>query len=295
MNKTLKKTTTVNKKNTICEFCNKVFSNKSNKHRHQNYQCPRNPNKKASDKAESDISGIEINDSNGVDKDVVEKLRLEMKEEITSLMTDVIKNLAQKGGLISQNHIQNQTNIQNQNINTNINIYVTEKIDFVQALRDIYGWDEAKAINHIKNRISQGDGGDVELFCDIYLFKDKEHWPLIIKDKKTQHFLLKDANNNYIQDPGGIQLHNNFRANYTDTLLRLTNREINSVLSSKEDPDFEFKRDYLMDDFDLQAVQNKAFKLCCKDGDGRGRQTFLKKLSERIEITEKRQNNSIII
>ena len=98
-----------------------------------------------------------------------------------------------------------------------------------------------------------------------------------------------------LKAPGGIQLHNNFRSNYTDTLLRLSSREIKSVLSSKNEPDFEFKRDYLMDDFDLQAIQNKAFKLCCKDGEGRSRQVFLKKLSERIEITEKRQTPMITI
>ena len=286
-----KKVTAINKKNTVCEFCDRTFSNRSNKYRHQNYRCSMNPDRKILENKKSHIDA---------EKNDVEELRAEIKAEmrgeIASVMTDVIKNLVHNGGLINQNHIQtlNQTNIQNQT-NNNINIYLTEKVDFVQALRDIYGWDEAKAINHIKNRISQGDGGDVELFCDIYLFKDKDQWPLIFKDKKTHHFLLKDANNNYIQDPGGIQLHNNFRTNYTDTLLRLSSREINSVLNSKQDPEFEFKRDYLMDDFDLQAVQNKAFKLCCKDGDGRGRKTFIKKLSERIEITEKRQDNTITI
>ena len=277
------------KESYACAYCNKEFSQKSNKYRHQTHYCKMKPTE--------DISPSTSNTSmnkNGVD--LREEIKAEMREEIATVMTDVIKTLVQKGSLVNQNHIhtQNNTNIQHQTIN-NINIYLTEKIDFVQALRDIYGWDEARAINHIKNRISQGDGGDVELFCDIYLVKDMENWPLIFKDRKTLHFLLKDANNNYIQDPGGVKLHDNFRSNYMDTLLRLSSREINNVLSAKKDPDFEFKRDYLMDHFDLQAVQNKAFKLCCKDGDGHGRQIFIRKLSDRIDIIQRQQSTVTVL
>lgn len=280
-----KKKVQINKKAYSCDFCSQTFAYKSGKSRHQNYRCHMNTDL---------MNKTSRSDNNSAEVEDLKSEMNNMKEQFT-LMTNAIKSLAQNGGLVHQNHIQtqNNTNIQHQT-NNNINIYITEKIDFVQALRDIYGWDEAKAINHIKKRISQGDGGDIELFCDIYLFKDKENWPLIFKDKKTKHFLLKDANNNYIQDPGGVKLHDNFRSNYTDTLLRLSNREINSVLNSKQDPDFEFKRDYLMDDFDLQAVQNKAFKLCCKDGDSRERQTFIKKLSERIEIIEKQKDTNTI-
>ena len=180
-----------------------------------------------------------------------------MKQQINEL-TRIVKN-----NIIKGNNPITTVNIEHQNIQNNITIYVTEKIDFVQALQDRYGWTEARAIRHIKERISQDNNGDVDLFCDIYLVGKKEDWPIICQDEKKAIFLIKDSNNNLIRDPGGFQLHQNFKKNYTDTLLRLTNRELNKVIDHKVGtPDFEVLRDDLMDNFDLQMVQTKTFSLC---------------------------------
>ena len=255
-----------------CEFCDRVFNDNSNRHKHQKYRCP-NRDKHTTLSEDRDINKEVIN----TEKDKMISIIKEQSEQINELK-NMVKEVM-KNGLQQQVQIQNQTNIQNQN---NI-IYINDKVDFIEVLTKRFGGDEDKAIRYIKEKISRNLQGDIELFCDIYLVGNKEDWPFIMTDEKNKIFLIKDREGGkYITDTGGYQIFQNFKSNYTDTLLRLTSREINKVTKhNTEAPDFEFKRDYLLDTFDLGCVQNKMYGLSKSDP-----QPFIKKLSVRIKQIE---------
>lgn len=280
----------------VCNFCDQSFTHRSNKYRHQKFRCHNNPDA-ITEKTEQKISTIEQGEDMNIN--LSELKGDDIKSVLGSILKSTIENQNQKieemmneklTELIEKKFTGQRINIENQNnINNNITIYINEKVDFVQALQDIYGWDEAKAINHIKERISQNNEGDIHLFCDIYLVGKKENWPIVCKDKKNGYFLIKDRKKNaLISDPGGVEIFKNFKRNYTDTLLRLSEREIKKVTSQKtETPDYEVKRDYLLDEFDLGLMQNKMFSLCNYD-----HKVFIKKLSNHIDNHEKKEKYS---
>ena len=81
----------------------------------------------------------------------------------------------------------------------------------------------------------------------------------------------------------GLKLHKNFKRNYTDTLLKLSSRELGKVVDYKVGTDeFEKLRDHLMDNFDLGSLQNKVYGMCQET-----HQPFVKKLVVRIDNIEK--------
>lgn len=241
-----------------CDYCAKNFTNKSNKYRHQNYRCEKN---------------LEIESKKNIDPTLISIIQ-QQNEKIDKL-TQIVEDKTPVQNITNNNQITTTNN-------NHITIYLTEKVDFIKILTERFG-DEQKAINFIKEKIAQKVDGDVDLFCEIYLKGPKETWSCICQDKKNSLFQLKDANDNIINDPGGVKLHKNFKRNYTDTLLKLSSRELGKVVDYKVgSEEFEKLRDHLMDDFDLGSLQNKVYNMCQET-----HQPFVKRLVVRIDNIEK--------
>ena len=163
-----------------------------------------------------------------------------------------------------------------------IQIFMTDPIDFVDVLTKRYGCRE-KAINHIKNRIYEKKEGDITLFCDIYLNGEPDTWPISCLNRKNRTYKIAQPNNEAINDPGGIQIHKNFRVAYANTLLRLCNEEVFKTLKQDtESHDYEKQRDFMLDEFDLSLFQDKAEALYINNPCD----PFIKKLTERFRIIE---------
>lgn len=279
---TIKKPININRRDFQCEDCGKVFAHKSSKSRHQKSRCPQ---KSYTNHNISTTSYINTNNNNNNnDDDNFEQSLVASKsygEELLQIiqkqnkqiqhLTQIVEEKVTKDSNVT---IENQHNIQN-----NISIFITDKVDFVTILTERFG-EEAKAIQYLKEKIYQSVDGDISLFSDIYLNGPVESWPFICQDPKNAHFLIKDQNNKMIDDPGGVKLHKNFKKNYTDTLLRLSSQELNNVIDCKVGTVyFESKRDNLLDNFDLRSVQNKVYNLCKDD-----HKPFIKKLLVKIAI-----------
>lgn len=163
-----------------------------------------------------------------------------------------------------------------------IQIFMTDPVDFVDVLTKRWG-SRQKAVDYIRARVHQKLEGDVELFCNIYLSGDTDTWPISCVDKKNLTFRIAQPNQEPINDPGGIQIHRNFRNAYANTLLRLSNAELEKtfkyVPGSEE---YEMQRDILMDEFDLNLFQEKAQDLYQAKYE-----PFVKKLTIKFKMLEK--------
>ena len=250
-----------------CDYCSRTFTDRSNKFRHQKYRC---------------TAAVSYTAPQPAAPQPASKSQ-PVKTATPNLNNDIMSILSKQNEKIDElrQHLKEQKpqQIIHNNILNNITIYVTEKVDFIKILTERFG-DETKAINHIKERMHQKLDGDVDLFCDIYLNGPKETWSLCCPDKKGNLFQLLDVNNNIIDDPGGVKLHKNFRTNYQDTLLRISNKELEKVVNYKVgSDDFETRRDYLLDEFDLKSIQDKIYDLCQV-----GHIPFIKKLSGKADL-----------
>ena len=116
-------------------------------------------------------------------------------------------------------------------------------------------------------------------FCDVYLNGPEETWSIICPDAKYHDFKFVDRTGTIIDDPGGTLMYDSFRKSYQDTLLRMSSKELAKVTSRVNMSDYEKRRDYLMDDFDLQSVQTKAFDLSSIQP-----RPFIKKLHGKIKF-----------
>lgn len=241
-----------------CNYCDKKFAHTSSKYRHQRLRC------KSKQPVINNVKTVD-NNSDKIDK-IMDKLE-KLEDKI----------------YVNDSTSTNITNIQN----NNITIYVTDKVDFLKILteRRFLG-DETKAINYFKDKIAKNLEGDLDVFCDIYLQGPSDEWSVMCQDPNSNTFLIKDNENNIIQDPGGIKLYKNFKTNYTNTLLKLSSKEINNVVDTNvNSTDFQNRMDYLLDDFDLSMMQNKVFYLLKSE-----HITFMKKLKLRMNYLGAKSN-----
>lgn len=164
-----------------------------------------------------------------------------------------------------------------------IQIYITDNnVDFVDVMTKRMG-SRKQAVDYIKSKIRQKIDGDVELFCDIYLNGTPDTWSISCPDAKHKVFRIAQPDSKVINDPGGVQIHKNFRNIYSNTLLRLNNRAIFDTISKiPGTPEYEQSRDELLDSFELGMIQEKAQELCKAPSD-----PFIKKLAVKFKSLEK--------
>ena len=161
-----------------------------------------------------------------------------------------------------------------------ITMFMTDNIDFVDILTKRLG-SRKHAIAYIKSKINQKIEGDVSLFCDIYLYGEPDTWPISCVDKKNKIFKIAQSDERVINDPGGMQIHKNFRNAYCNTLLRLSNEELQKTREMEGTLSYKSQLDDLMDVFDLRVFQDKAQSLYLTSCE-----TFIRKLTVHFKRIE---------
>lgn len=163
-----------------------------------------------------------------------------------------------------------------------IQLFITDQVDFVDVLTHRWNGDRKRAVDYVKSKIRQKVDGDIDLFCDIYLYGSPDTWSISCPDKKNHIYRIIQPNSEIINDPGGIQIHRNFKNNYSNTLLRLNNTAISETIAKANSKDFEASCDRLLDEFELGMIQDKAYALIKSIADH-----FIRKLSIRFKMIEK--------
>lgn len=267
-----------------CSYCNKTFTQSTNMYRHRLKSCPANPHKRDISDSELDMLAITDDSENKSlvvigDKDVDGSISNTLKqvlegqkfiEKVLEAQDKKIEQLTKKPSSSSVFNIEK------------IQVFITEPVDFIDVLTKRLG-NRRHAIDFIRSKLNKKLEGDVDIFCEIYLHGSPDTWSISCADKKNHIYRLMDPQSNITNDPSGIEIHKNFRRNYSNTLLKLSNALIMETINKKPGTaEHEKCRDELLDTYDLKAMQDKAYDLCIAPHD-----PFIKKLSVKIKILEK--------
>jgi len=165
----------------ICEFCNKTFSKKSNRVKHQTI-C----------KQKETIDIIKQKDDVIKSKDI----ELKHKEEQINLLKSMLDKYINKPNVINNNNSNN-----NVNSNTTNNLTIKQ---MVSKLEPINFQDVKEHMGQYSNKYKdKGTTGFAQFLCD-YPFKDK----FVTSNFSRNTIVYKTTDQNFIRDPESMYLLN---------------------------------------------------------------------------------------
>jgi len=173
------------------------------------------------------------------------------------------------------------------NINVNVNVPKTEKKrdiggesvpevsslnlehdhkKFLGRLSQIHGNDES-VYRYLKNIIRGQIRSEVKLFGEIYMAgDDPSTWSIKCINPKTCHFMYKNVDGEWVHDPHASQSRRLFYSNYTDSVLFLMDKVVFQPLNSNHvGSDFDVRAYEIMDANDMGNVINRICKICSSE------------------------------
>jgi hypothetical protein len=223
---------TSGRKNCVCEFCGKTFTNRSNAFRHKQMYCLNNPDSKkySLNNVVTDQIDDHMEDTGSDNKDqlIIDLLRSQ------KILIDEIKNRPQVGNVTSVNANTTVNNTVN-TVTCNYEYYLNDiEIDLYEIKRKSLG--DVGAINYVIGLVCNSNPNNkFRWFRDTQIFKTPEEIPIRVLDRKRGKIVIHDHKNSEILDTSGYELNRMTNRIVGKSFMKCINSRINPMIEQNQE------------------------------------------------------------